>query len=51
MLEAMKSPQVAARLAAGGLQGQSGSQEFHDRLVREAGYWGPELKTLGINGE
>jgi tripartite-type tricarboxylate transporter receptor subunit TctC len=51
MLEAMKSPQVAARLAAGGLQGQSGSKDFHDRLVRETAYWGPQLKTLGITAE
>jgi tripartite-type tricarboxylate transporter receptor subunit TctC len=48
MLEAMKSPLVAARLAAGGLQGTTGSAGFHDRLVRETAYWGPQLKKLGI---
>jgi tripartite-type tricarboxylate transporter receptor subunit TctC len=51
MKETMKSPQIAARLAAGGLQGQSGSKEFHDRLVRETAYWGPQLKALGISAE
>jgi tripartite-type tricarboxylate transporter receptor subunit TctC len=51
MKETMKSPQIAARLAAGGLQDQSDSKEFHDRLVRETAYWGPQLKALGISAE
>ncbi len=51
MLEAMQSPQVNARLAAGGLQGMSGSKAFRERIERETAYWGPQLKKLGIQAE
>ena len=51
MLEAMKSPMVAQRLAAGGVVGGTGGKEFAERLAQETAYWGPELKKLGISGE
>ena len=51
MLEAMQSPQVSARLAAGGLQGMTGSKAFRERIERETAYWGPQLKKLGIQAE
>jgi tripartite-type tricarboxylate transporter receptor subunit TctC len=49
MLEAMKSPIVAARLAAGGLHGMTGAKGFGERLARDYAHWGPELKKLGIS--
>src|SRR5262245_39424086 len=51
MLEAMQSASVSARLAAGGLQGMSGSSAFRERIERESAYWGPQLKKLGIHAE
>jgi tripartite-type tricarboxylate transporter receptor subunit TctC len=51
MLDAMKSPQVAARLNAGGLRGMTGSKEFGERIAREVAYWGPQIKKLGISAE
>jgi len=51
MLDAMQSASVSARLAAGGLQGMSGSSAFAERLERETAYWGPQLKKLGIHAE
>jgi tripartite-type tricarboxylate transporter receptor subunit TctC len=51
MLEAMKSPLVSQRLAAGGVVGGTDGKGFADRLVKDAAYWGTELKKLGIQGE
>jgi tripartite-type tricarboxylate transporter receptor subunit TctC len=51
MLESMKSPLVAQRLAAGGVVGGMDGKGFAEKLTREVAYWGPELKKLGINGE
>jgi tripartite-type tricarboxylate transporter receptor subunit TctC len=51
MLETLKSPPIAARLAAGGIGGMTGSTAFRARLEREAAYWGPQIKALGITGE
>jgi tripartite-type tricarboxylate transporter receptor subunit TctC len=50
MLDAMASPMVSERLAAGGVAGGTGAKAFGDRLASEAAYWGPELKKLGISG-
>jgi tripartite-type tricarboxylate transporter receptor subunit TctC len=51
MLDTMNSSQVAARLAAGGLQGTKGSAGFRARLEKDGAYWGPQLKKLGIHAE
>jgi tripartite-type tricarboxylate transporter receptor subunit TctC len=51
MTEAMKSPAIAARLTAGGLRGTTDGKGFTAVLVKDAAYWGPQLKTLGIQGE
>jgi tripartite-type tricarboxylate transporter receptor subunit TctC len=51
MVETMKSPQIAARLASGGVRGATGAQGFAVVLERDAAYWGPQLKKLGIQGE
>jgi tripartite-type tricarboxylate transporter receptor subunit TctC len=51
MVESMASPQVAERLAAGGLRGTTGAAGFRARLEKDAAYWGPQLKKLGIQGE
>ena len=51
MLEAMKSPLVSQRLAAGGVVGGTDGKGFADRLAKDAAYWGTELKKLGIQGE
>ena len=51
MLEAMKSPLVSQRLAAGGVVGGTDGRGFADRLAKDAAYWGTELKKLGIQGE
>jgi len=48
MLDAMKSPAIAARLAAGGLRGMAGAKGFGERLARDVAYWGPQVKKLGI---
>jgi tripartite-type tricarboxylate transporter receptor subunit TctC len=49
MLDAMASPVVSQRLAAGGVAGGTGAREFGERLAADAAYWGPELKKLGIS--
>ena len=49
MLETMQSPAVSQRLAAGGVTGATGAKGFGERLVREAAFWGAELKKLGIS--
>ena len=51
MVEAMAGPQVAPRLAAGGLRGTTGAAGFRAVLERDVAYWGPQLKKLGIQGE
>jgi tripartite-type tricarboxylate transporter receptor subunit TctC len=51
MLETMNSPQVAARLAAGGIGGATDSRGFRARLERDAAYWGSQIKKLGITAE
>jgi tripartite-type tricarboxylate transporter receptor subunit TctC len=51
MLEAIKSPLVAQRLAAGGVMGATGANGFRARLERDSAYWPPELKKLGISEE
>jgi tripartite-type tricarboxylate transporter receptor subunit TctC len=48
MLEAMKSPAVAERLAAGGVSGPLDAKGFGDRLARDVAFWGPQIKKLGI---
>lgn len=51
MLEAMKSPAVSARLAAGGVTGALDSKGFGDKLVQDVAFWGPQIKKLGITAE
>jgi tripartite-type tricarboxylate transporter receptor subunit TctC len=51
MVEAMQGPQVAARLAAGGLRGTTGAKGFREVLERDTAYWGPQIKKLGITAE
>ncbi len=51
MMDTMKSPAFAQRLTAGGLRGTTDSQGFAAILARDAAYWGPQLKKLGIQGE
>jgi tripartite-type tricarboxylate transporter receptor subunit TctC len=51
MMETVKSPQIKARLDAGGLRGTTGAAGFRERLEKDVAYWGPELKKLGIQGE
>ena len=51
MLETMKSPAIAKRLADGGVAGATDGKGFAARLVAETDYWGPELKKLGIKEE
>jgi tripartite-type tricarboxylate transporter receptor subunit TctC len=51
MLEAMKSPLVSARLAAGGVTGALDSKGFADKLAMDVAFWGPQIKKLGITAE
>jgi tripartite-type tricarboxylate transporter receptor subunit TctC len=51
MMDAMKGPMISQRLTAGGLRGTTGSDGFAAILARDAAYWGPQLKKLGIQGE
>ena len=51
MAETMQSPQVAARLTAGGLRGTTGAKGFQTVLERDVAYWGPQIKKLGITAE
>ena len=51
MLEAMQSPTVSARLAAGGVAGALGSKGLGEKLVRDVAFWGPQIKKLGIAAE
>ena len=51
MLEAMKSPTVSARLAAGGVAGALDSKGFAQKLAKDVAFWGPQIKKLGITAE
>jgi tripartite-type tricarboxylate transporter receptor subunit TctC len=51
ILEALASPTVKERLAAGGLQGARDSEGFKTRLASDVAYWGPEVKRLAISAE
>jgi tripartite-type tricarboxylate transporter receptor subunit TctC len=51
MLEAMKSPTVSARLAAGGVAGALDSKGFAQKLAKDVAFWGPQIKKLGITTE
>ncbi len=51
MLEAMKSPMVSQRLAGGRRGRRPTARDSPKGLRRDAAYWGPELKKLGIKGE
>ncbi len=48
MLEAMKSPKVSARLAAGGVRGPLDSKGFAKKLADDVSFWGPQIEKLGI---
>jgi tripartite-type tricarboxylate transporter receptor subunit TctC len=50
-LNAVHAPEVAKPLADGGARGATGSKGFAEKLTRDVGYWGPELKKLGIQGQ
>lgn len=51
MIETMKSPTVAARMNEGGLTGMADGKGFGERLARDAAFWGPQIKKLGITTE
>jgi tripartite-type tricarboxylate transporter receptor subunit TctC len=51
VLEIVKVPGVAQRLAAGGIRGTLNGRAFKTRIERELDYWGPEIKKLGITAE
>jgi tripartite-type tricarboxylate transporter receptor subunit TctC len=51
MVEAMKSPALQTRMSEGGLSGMADSKGFGERLARDAAYWGPQIKKLGITAE
>jgi tripartite-type tricarboxylate transporter receptor subunit TctC len=51
VLDIVKVPLVAERLAAGGIRGTMDGQAFKARIERELNYWGPEIKKLGITAE
>ena len=51
MMEAMGSPAVSARLAAGGVRGALDAKGFGQKLASEVAFWGPQIKKLGITAE
>ena len=51
MLEAMQSPAVSVRLAAGGVSGALDGKGFLAKLDRDVAYWGGQIKKLGISAE
>jgi tripartite-type tricarboxylate transporter receptor subunit TctC len=51
VLDVVKIPGVAEKLAAGGLHGTTDGKGFAIRLERDVAYWGPQIKKLGITGE
>ncbi len=51
MVESLKSPAVATRLAAGGVTGALDSKGFGQKLASDVAYWGPQIKKLGITAE
>jgi tripartite-type tricarboxylate transporter receptor subunit TctC len=51
VLEIVKVPAVAERIAAGGIRGTLDGRAFKTRIERELDYWGPEIKKLGITAE
>jgi tripartite-type tricarboxylate transporter receptor subunit TctC len=48
MAEALKSPTVAARLAAGGVSGPLDGKGFAKKLASDVAFWGPQIKKLRI---
>ncbi len=51
ILDALATPAIRERLAAGGLYGTRDSDGFKAKLAAGVAYWGPAVKKLGINGE
>ena len=51
MLDAIGSPAVRERLAAGGLFGTKDRAAFKARLDGDSSHWGPALKRLGVSAE
>ena len=50
MLEAMKSPAVSTRLAAGGVTGALDSKGFADKLAKDVAFWGPQSRSSASPG-
>jgi len=50
-LEALKNPEVWAKISANGVYGPQDARTFRAQIEKDIAYWPAEIKKLGITGE
>jgi tripartite-type tricarboxylate transporter receptor subunit TctC len=51
IMEAVKTPEVWAKISANGVYGPQDAKAFRAQIERDIPYWNAEIKKLGITGE
>ena len=51
VLNAVKNPDVWAKISANGVYGPQDAKAFRAQIEKDVAYWGPEIKKLGIQAE
>ena len=51
IMEAVKNPEVWAKISANGVYGPQDAKTFRAQIEKDVAYWGPEVKKLGIQVE
>jgi tripartite-type tricarboxylate transporter receptor subunit TctC len=51
VMEALKNPEVWAKISANGVYGPQDAKTFRAQIEKDVAYWPAEIKKLGITGE
>lgn len=51
MMDAIKTPEVWAKISANGVYGPQDAKTFRAQIEKDVAYWGPEIRKLGIQAE
>ena len=51
VMDAVKNPEVWARISANGVYGPQDAKAFRAQIEKDVAYWAPEIKKLGISAE
>jgi tripartite-type tricarboxylate transporter receptor subunit TctC len=51
VMEALKNPEVWAKISANGVYGPQDAKAFRAQIEKDVAYWPAEIKKLGITGE